>query len=448
MLTTGLPSGCCRLENTLPGRDGYEVEIFGMEGFPADVLKEYRTRKEEEAGILPGSAGEPAVKKPKISYAAIPEADLLRQLAIHKAVMLGLPPPSALPPPPMPGFGPPPQGGFGGGGFPGGPGGFQGGPGGFQGGPGGFQGGGGGYPPMGMGGGFPGATPPPPPTFRPQGGFNGMPPPPPGMGMPPPPGMGMVRLPQLPFRPFIELLTSRAVSPPAANASRRLPSSARLPCPSARLAARHAHPRHADPAAGHVPQPTAADAAPFPLAFGRSALAWPAGTLGIAARSNRNACALSCCWPEGKTARVGDATLSSCALELRLEAELGMYVRADLIETSYVQAGRLGWAGRRNASAHLPSRRRPSPSPSPSHPSPLSLSTRHNSLKPCAHDGRRYGRNDGLWRLWQEERAEEVDGDRGEPRADQEGAAGASRHALPVCQSQAAPVAANVVSCV
>jgi len=159
-----------------------------MEGFPADVLKEYRTRKEEEAGITPGSAGAPAVKKPKISYAAIPEAELLRQLAIHKAVMLGLPPPGALPPPmPMQGFAPPPPGGFGGGppggGFPGGPGGFQGGPGGFQGGP-------GGYPPMGMGG-FPGAPPPPPPTFRPQGGFNGMPPP--GMGMPPPPGMGMVR---------------------------------------------------------------------------------------------------------------------------------------------------------------------------------------------------------------------------------------------------------------
>ena len=37
-----------RIENALPGRDGYEIEIFGMEGIPAPDVADYKRRKEIE----------------------------------------------------------------------------------------------------------------------------------------------------------------------------------------------------------------------------------------------------------------------------------------------------------------------------------------------------------------------------------------------------------------
>ncbi|KAL7412444.1 hypothetical protein BDY24DRAFT_341895 [Mrakia frigida] len=168
-----------KLDNTLPGRDGYDVEIFGMEGFPADTLKEYRRRKDEEAGIVPEAPTlKPVAKRPKYSTVPLSEAELQAQLAAHKALMSGaaaqalaaaasgpptgprIPPtgPSSMsspyglaPPSPYPGFQPPPQQP----GMPPYP-----------------------FPPPGMGMPPPGMGMPPPGGFRPP--FPGFPGPPPG----------------------------------------------------------------------------------------------------------------------------------------------------------------------------------------------------------------------------------------------------------------------------
>lgn len=74
------------LTNTLPGRDGYDIEIFGMEGVPANAQAEWKARKEAEAGtaLLAAAA---AAKRPRNSYNVIPEADLRAALAQHKMLM-------------------------------------------------------------------------------------------------------------------------------------------------------------------------------------------------------------------------------------------------------------------------------------------------------------------------------------------------------------------------
>lgn len=77
---------CSRLTNTLPGRDGYDIEIFGMEGVPANAQAEWKARKEAEAGtaLLAAAA---AAKRPRNSYNVIPEADLRAALSQHKILM-------------------------------------------------------------------------------------------------------------------------------------------------------------------------------------------------------------------------------------------------------------------------------------------------------------------------------------------------------------------------
>lgn len=74
------------LTNTLPGRDGYDIEIFGMEGVPTNALAEWKARKEAEAGSAALAAAS-AAKRPRISYTVIPEADLMAALAQHKNLM-------------------------------------------------------------------------------------------------------------------------------------------------------------------------------------------------------------------------------------------------------------------------------------------------------------------------------------------------------------------------
>ncbi|CCO31245.1 Zinc finger protein 207 OS=Homo sapiens GN=ZNF207 PE=1 SV=1 [Rhizoctonia solani AG-1 IB] len=129
-----------KIENALPGRDGYEVEIFGMEGIPAPDMASYKRRKEEELGLASGTISQPPQKRPKMDYRQPTDAELAAQLAAHKALMAGNDvAPSApavfgapmvfggpVPPPfvpggapirlggPPPGFppGPPPPGGF------------------------------------------------------------------------------------------------------------------------------------------------------------------------------------------------------------------------------------------------------------------------------------------------------------------------------------------------
>ncbi|KAK8849667.1 hypothetical protein IAR55_005002 [Kwoniella newhampshirensis] len=107
-----------RLTNTLPGRDGYDIEIFGMEGVPTNALAEWKARKEAEAGTA-ALASAASARRPRQSYNVIPEADLQGALAQHKLLMAarnnpapampfppfnGAPP---FPPGPPPGFRPP-----------------------------------------------------------------------------------------------------------------------------------------------------------------------------------------------------------------------------------------------------------------------------------------------------------------------------------------------------
>ncbi|TFK20021.1 hypothetical protein FA15DRAFT_682714 [Coprinopsis marcescibilis] len=76
-----------RIENALPGRDGYEVEIFGMEGIPAPDVADYKRRKEIELGLSAGSISQPQPKRAKIENRPLSEAELRAQLEAHKALM-------------------------------------------------------------------------------------------------------------------------------------------------------------------------------------------------------------------------------------------------------------------------------------------------------------------------------------------------------------------------
>lgn len=76
-----------RIENALPGRDGYEVEIFGMVGIPAPDVADYKRRKEIELGLSAGSISQPPPKRPKIENRALSEDELKAQLEAHKALM-------------------------------------------------------------------------------------------------------------------------------------------------------------------------------------------------------------------------------------------------------------------------------------------------------------------------------------------------------------------------
>lgn len=76
-----------RIENALPGRDGYEVEIFGMEGIPAPDVADYKRRKEIELGLNPGTISQPQSKRPKLDNRPLTEEELKAQLAAHRALM-------------------------------------------------------------------------------------------------------------------------------------------------------------------------------------------------------------------------------------------------------------------------------------------------------------------------------------------------------------------------
>ncbi|GJE96955.1 hypothetical protein PsYK624_131650 [Phanerochaete sordida] len=81
------PENLPRIENALPGRDGYEVEIFGMEGIPAPDVADYKRRKEIELGLNPGSISAPPNKRPKVENRPLSEDELRAQLEAHKALM-------------------------------------------------------------------------------------------------------------------------------------------------------------------------------------------------------------------------------------------------------------------------------------------------------------------------------------------------------------------------
>ncbi|KAI0708014.1 hypothetical protein C8Q76DRAFT_628063 [Earliella scabrosa] len=81
------PENLPRIENALPGRDGYEVEIFGMEGIPAPDVADYKRRKEIELGLNPGTITQPQSKRPKVENRPLSEDELKAQLEAHKALM-------------------------------------------------------------------------------------------------------------------------------------------------------------------------------------------------------------------------------------------------------------------------------------------------------------------------------------------------------------------------
>lgn len=87
-----------RIENAITGRDGYEVEIFGMEGIPAPDVADYKRRKEIELGLNPGTITQPQAKRPKIENRVLTQEELRIQLEAHKALMGGVEnPPPAVP---------------------------------------------------------------------------------------------------------------------------------------------------------------------------------------------------------------------------------------------------------------------------------------------------------------------------------------------------------------
>ena len=81
------------IENALPNRSGLDVEIFGMEGIPEDIVTSHNQRilqqfaqaeAERRAATGnpgPGSVGAGAAKKPKFES----PSDLKKRLAEHKA---------------------------------------------------------------------------------------------------------------------------------------------------------------------------------------------------------------------------------------------------------------------------------------------------------------------------------------------------------------------------
>ncbi|TFY52242.1 hypothetical protein EVJ58_g10123, partial [Rhodofomes roseus] len=81
------PDQLPRIDNALPGRDGYEVEIFGMEGIPAPDVADYKRRKEIELGLNPGTISQPQSKRPKLDNRPLTEDELRAQLAAHRALM-------------------------------------------------------------------------------------------------------------------------------------------------------------------------------------------------------------------------------------------------------------------------------------------------------------------------------------------------------------------------
>ena len=81
------PSSLPRIENAIAGRDGYEVEIFGMEGIPAPDVADYKRRKEIELGLTAGSISQPQAKRPKTENRQLSEEELRAQLEAHKALM-------------------------------------------------------------------------------------------------------------------------------------------------------------------------------------------------------------------------------------------------------------------------------------------------------------------------------------------------------------------------
>ncbi|PWN39868.1 hypothetical protein IE81DRAFT_294162 [Ceraceosorus guamensis] len=78
------------IENALPGRESFDVEIYGMTGIPAADLEEWKSRRGRSTGQDPSNpSGQPSAKRPKVESVALTPAQLKAQLEAHKALMAG-----------------------------------------------------------------------------------------------------------------------------------------------------------------------------------------------------------------------------------------------------------------------------------------------------------------------------------------------------------------------
>lgn len=94
-----------KVPNSLPNRSDIEIEIYGMEGIPADDLKEHEKQKSKGGGpTRPGSPSsgedEPVPKKTKPD--GVPNGPVATAPAVQMPLMR-----PAMPPGMMPGLGPP-----------------------------------------------------------------------------------------------------------------------------------------------------------------------------------------------------------------------------------------------------------------------------------------------------------------------------------------------------
>ncbi|CAO1628904.1 unnamed protein product [Sympodiomycopsis kandeliae] len=102
-----------RIENAIPGRDSFDIEIYGMEGIPEVDLQEWRSRKASQNNGN-SSSGQPNPKRQKVENVVLTPDQLKAQLQAHKALMSGQAPPPgsitapAFPPPQLPSAYPPP----------------------------------------------------------------------------------------------------------------------------------------------------------------------------------------------------------------------------------------------------------------------------------------------------------------------------------------------------
>lgn len=92
-----------RIQNTLPGRDSFEIEIYGMAGIPENDLMEWKERRaaQKADGHVPMQN-----RRPRIEKLVLSKDHLRIQLEAHKALMSGKAPVPGLAPAPLAAFGP------------------------------------------------------------------------------------------------------------------------------------------------------------------------------------------------------------------------------------------------------------------------------------------------------------------------------------------------------
>lgn len=102
------------IDNALPGRESFDIEIYGMVGIPEADLAEWQDRKakrgENGAQGRFGNGGT-GIQRPKIDKGVISKEQLRIQLEAHKALMSGKAPPPGTAQA-LFGFAPPPAIGF------------------------------------------------------------------------------------------------------------------------------------------------------------------------------------------------------------------------------------------------------------------------------------------------------------------------------------------------